>query len=254
MGIEIKDLENNITRLIIRNGRGNPLSPALLEELDQSMGELLERPTPPSTLIIDADGSSIFSGGFALPIIASWPREDLHAFFDRFLSILGKILSIESFTITVLEGSAVAGGFILSLASDIRIVGEGKARFGLPEVDLGVSVPAGPCVLLESRTSPRFALDIASTGRLIDAQEALESGYARYKTAKPMDKAMEIATSIAKKPGNGTGKTRHYFNQRILENMNSADKRFMSDFLDTWFSPAGQACIQAQAKRLGSKK
>ncbi len=252
MGIELIEQNKDVTRLVLKNGRGNPLSPALLEELNQAMDDLIL--APPKVLIIDAAGSSVFSGGFALPIIASWPRKELESFFNRFLAIIHKILRIDSFTMTVLEGSAVAGGFILTLASDIRIVGSGKARFGLPEVDLGVSVPAGAGALLEWRTSPRAALLMASTGKLIDAQTAIELGYASHKADDPLALALELADKIAQKPGSGVSKTRRYFNHRVREAMKETDALFMEDFLDSWFSPEGQACIQAQAKRLSSKK
>ena len=95
---------------------------------------------------------------------------------------------------------------------------------------------------------------MAATGKLIDVQTALQIGYANYRSAEPMKTAVEMANRIAKKPGPGVSQTRKYFNHRLLQAMNAADDMFMDNFLDTWYSPTGQACIQAQAQRLSGKK
>lgn len=252
MSVEIKKLDNGITRLVISSGRGNPLTPAVVQKLNEAMDQLLL--SPPKALIIDAAGSPIFSGGFALPIIASWDREQLSTFFSQFLDILHKILAISAPTITVLEGHAIAGGFILSLSTDFRIIGMGKAKYGLSEVNLGVSVPAGAGVLFEWRTSPKDALALSTTGELISGQKALDIGYAHYRSENPMECAMELAKTLVQKPGFGVAKTRQFFNHRISKAMREADTLFMEEFLDTWFSEEGQKCIQTLAQKLSKKR
>jgi enoyl-CoA hydratase len=249
--IQVTHNDKGIARLTIKNGRGNPLSPTLLDQFNLAMDTLLDK--PPKALIIDTDGSSIFSGGFSLPIVASWNRPNLHKFFEGFLEILYKIMRIPCPTITVIEGHAIAGGFILSLASDMRIVKEGRYKFGLSEVDLGVSVPAGAGVLFAWRTSPQAALVYSMTGQLFSTQTALEIGYAHAIVENPMEEAMGIAAALAEKPGQGVGRTRVFFNHRIMSEMKQADEHHMQAFLDTWFSAEGQKAIHALAKKLGKK-
>ena len=62
--IAITELENGISRLIIQSGRGNPITPDFVADFNATMDQLLN--DPPRVLIIDANGASIFSGGFAL--------------------------------------------------------------------------------------------------------------------------------------------------------------------------------------------
>ena len=242
---------SDIAWLTINNGRGNPLSPDVLDELNEKMDALLEN--PPKVLLIDTDGASIFSGGFALPIVASWNRKDLLQFFEGFLNIVYKIMSIPCPTITVIEGHAIAGGFILSLATDIRIVKDGNLKFGLSEVDLGVAVPAGAGVLFEKRTSAQSALYYSMTGKLFNPQKALEIGYADVVTKNPKQTAEEVALNFTKKPGTGSAYTRVFCNKRIIKEMKCADNEFMETFLDTWFSEEGQKSIQQMAEKLGKK-
>ena len=249
--IEVRTNEYGVARLTIQNGRGNPLSPDLLDLLNTELDKLTAK--PPRALIIDTAGASIFSGGFSLPIVASWPRKDLRSFFEGFLDSLYKIMRISCPTISVIEGHAIAGGFILSLATDMRYIKDAPLKFGLSEVDLGVALPAGAGVLFEWRTSPSAALYYAMTGTLFDTKIAKEIGYATKVCLSPLEEAVQMAQSLAKKPGNGVAGTRIYFNERIIQEMKNADEQFMDDFLDTWFSEEGQQSIHALAQKLSKK-
>ena len=76
-----EELEHRIGRLTLRSGSGNPLTSELLVELAQRLSQLKEQ--PPRGLIFDAGDSKIFSGGFALPIIATWERGQIKDFFTK---------------------------------------------------------------------------------------------------------------------------------------------------------------------------
>jgi enoyl-CoA hydratase/carnithine racemase len=240
-----------VVRLILRSGRGNPITPQLVADLNQSLDALAA--APPRALVLDADGSKIFSGGFALPVIAHWDRPQLRSFFEDFLSALHKLLGLGCPTIAAVEGHAIAGGFILSLGCDLRIVSSGRIKLGLSEVDLGVAVPAGARVLLEARTSSQHALRMAMRGELIGSDRALEIGYADAASESPLEDALSWARQLASKPGSGATVTRQLASHPISSRMKRADEEGMDAFLETWFSETGQTCIQALAESLGGK-
>ena len=251
--LKIEHNEAGICRLSLCGGRGNPLTPELLEELNSTLDELIN--SPPGVLILDAAGAKIFSGGFALPVIASWPRDRMRSFFGLFLSCVEKLLLLPCPTISAIEGHAIAGGFILSLGTDLRIVGSAKLKFGLSEVDLGVAVPSGARVLLGLRTSAQTALKLSMSARLFGPEEAVRNGFADESVDEPLSRAMEIAAFLNAKPGNGAGVTRALAGAEIWSAMKEADDRDLEDFLDTWYSSEAQACIHALAEKLsGGKK
>ena len=88
--IVYEELEHGVGRLILNSGSGNPLTPSLLDELHNQLDTLLAN--PPRSLIIDGGEGSIFSGGFALPVIAEWDRDKIRAFFNTFLDAVYKIM------------------------------------------------------------------------------------------------------------------------------------------------------------------
>ena len=86
--IVYEELDHGVGRLMLNSGSGNPLTPSLLEALNAQLDELTAN--PPRSLVIDGGEGSIFSGGFALPIIANWEREEIRTFFNTFLTCITK--------------------------------------------------------------------------------------------------------------------------------------------------------------------
>ena len=157
-------------------------------------------------------------------------------------------------TVTALEGSAVAAGFIISLATDFRVVKDEGIKMGLPEVNMGVALPAGARVLFGMRTSFQQALQYSLNGELFDPKTAKDIGYATKLSSEPLKDALEFVHYFARKPGNGVGATKAMAGQDLIDAMKKADDAFMEDFLDTWFSEVGQNAVQAQAERLNQSK
>ncbi len=249
--IVYEELDNGVGRLMLNSGSGNPLTPSLLDELNTQLDKLREN--PPRSLIIDGGEGSIFSGGFALPIIANWEREKIRSFFNTFLDAVYKIMLMPCPTVTAVNGHCIAGGFILSLASDLRIVKSGKLKLGLSEVDLGVCVPAGPQILLAARTSEAHALRVGMLGHLFGGEEALRIGYAADCVEDARAGAIDYATRLAKKPGGGSSETSRFYTEGLVDKIKAAEDKYMDPFLDSWFSEMGQTCIQGLAAKLSGK-
>ncbi|MFT5682569.1 MAG: enoyl-CoA hydratase/carnithine racemase [Myxococcota bacterium] len=250
--ITIQRLEDNIVRISLSSGRGNPLTPDLLDALCMTLEELTAE--PPRALILDGGGASIFSGGFPLPLIAGWDRPAIASFFSRFLEALYLLMALPCPTVCGLNGHAIAGGFILSMGCDLRVCREEGLKFGLSEVDLGIAVPAGTQVLLAARTTPQAALKLSMMGKLMRPDEALQTGYADELAEDAEAFALGLAQTLAKKPGVGASVTRQLYTAPLLAAVKKADDENMDAFLDTWFSPVGQKYLKMMAAKLSRKR
>ena len=103
-------------------------------------------------------------------------------------------------TICAINGWALGGGTELLLSTDIRIAAD-SARFGLPEITLGLFPGAGGSQRLLRQISPCQARELMFTGKRITADEALSLGLINkvVPTAELMEEAMTMARSIADK-------------------------------------------------------
>lgn len=100
--------------------------------------------------------------------------------------------------IAAVEGFALAGGLELALACDLIVAG-GGAKFGIPEVKVGLFAAGGGVVRLPARVGLGKALEMAITGDPISAEEAAALGLVT-RLAEPgraLETAMELASRIA---------------------------------------------------------
>jgi len=100
--------------------------------------------------------------------------------------------------IAAINGFALGGGAVLTLACDIRVAAE-SAKFGFPEVKVGAFASGSGTQRLPRLVGRGRALDLLLTGRTIDAQEALQIGLVEYVVPDEvlLDHALKLAATIA---------------------------------------------------------
>jgi len=107
-------------------------------------------------------------------------------------------LSVPVPVIAAVNGAAMGGGCEMTLLSDFAYAAD-TARFGLPEVTLGIMPGLGGTQLLTRQAGERRALEILVSGRPLTAQEALEAGIVNrvLPAAELMEAVLETAKRIA---------------------------------------------------------
>jgi len=98
--------------------------------------------------------------------------------------------------IAAVAGYALGGGCELTMMCDLAIAAE-NAKFGQPEINLGIMPGSGGTQRLPRFTSKAIAMDLCLTARMLDAQEALRAGL--VSRVVPVDKLMEQALAMAEK-------------------------------------------------------
>ncbi|MBR0135797.1 MAG: enoyl-CoA hydratase/isomerase family protein [Clostridia bacterium] len=174
----------------------NALNSAALEEL-AARAEEVKGDESIRVLIVTGEGKAFVAGADIAEM------KDLDAEAGRAFGIKGQaaLTAIEKLPIPVIaavNGFALGGGCELSLCADIRIASE-KAKFGQPEVGLGITPGFGGTQRLPRVIGLSKAMDLILTGRMIKADEALSIGLVD-KVVPPeelMNEAMKLAGLIA---------------------------------------------------------
>jgi enoyl-CoA hydratase/carnithine racemase len=136
-------------------------------------------------------------GGADIAELCARDRHDALRFINN--GLLRSIEKLQAPTIAAVRGFALGGGCELALACDIRICGAG-ARFGQPEVSLGIIPGAGATYRLMRAVGPGMARELIFTGRVILAEEALRIGLVNRVVAdeQVLGAARGLATEIIK--------------------------------------------------------
>lgn len=164
-------VEDRVGRVTFGRPPLNIFDIALMRELDRVLTGCLERHDMVAVVFEAVEGSRAFSAGVSIeehqPDTIYQMLESFHAVF-RTLELLSKP------TIAVVDGAALGGGCELVAGCDI-VISSPRAKYGQPEIKLGVFPPVA-AVLLPRVVGERRARELVLTGELFDAQEALRIG------------------------------------------------------------------------------
>jgi len=128
------------------------------------------------SLVLASNNEKFFSIGLDIPHLYNLPREDFNNFFHDFNQFCIDLLSFPKPTIAAITGHAIAGGCILTLCCDYRIIAEGRKLMGLNEVKLGVPVPYPAACILPYLVGYRNAREMMYTGDFYSPEEAYSMG------------------------------------------------------------------------------
>lgn len=175
----------------------NALNAEMLAELEEQLA-VVEQDSELLALIITGDGRSFVAGA---DIAAQYPL-DLQGgrkWGQRGAAIMRRIEKLEIPSIAAVNGFALGGGCELAMACDIILASE-KAKFGQPEVSLGITPGFSGTQRLPRRVGIAKAKELIFSGKLIPAAEAKAIGLVNevYAPEALMDGAMEMARSFAK--------------------------------------------------------
>ena len=178
----------------------NALSVEMLDELDELL-DASEAEPELRTVVITGAGDRAFTAGADIRHMQNATALEARAYAQRGHAITGRLESFPKPVIAAVNGYALGGGCELALACDLRLAAE-RARFGLPEVNLGIMPGWGGTQRLARTTSPGFAKELIFTGRQVKSAEALATGLvnAVHPDEELLDRTVELAEEIAAKP------------------------------------------------------
>ena len=179
----------------------NALTPEMLDDLERVLREVDADPTLRAVVLTGA-GEKAFCAGADIGQMRTAMALEARAFAERGHRVADLIEGLGTPVVAAVNGFALGGGCEIALACDIRVAAD-TARFGQPEVTLGVIPGWGGTQRLARATSIGFAKELILTGRLVSSEEALHAGLVTHVHPKAdlLDAAVEMATSIASRPG-----------------------------------------------------
>ena len=170
--VSIERRDDGIAIVTLQNPKVNALSSEVLRQLRSAAESLTEQ--PPGAVVFTG-GDRVFAAGADISEFSG--PDEARTIGGLFLDALNAVAAIPRATIAAVAGFALGGGCELALACDFRVAST-KARFGQPEILLGIIPGGGGTQRLARLVGPARAKDLIFTGRQVRADEALAIGLA----------------------------------------------------------------------------
>ena len=228
----------------------NALVPALLDALATAVRQA---PADGARGIVLAGGPGVFSAGMDVPHLVKLPDDQLGpawmSLFDAARALAASPLPVAA----AIGGHSPAGGCVLALCCDYRIMARGPFRIGLNEVQVGLVAPDAIQHLMRRVVGPYRAERLLVPGALVDAEQALSIGLVDelVDAGDVTPRAQAWLQDLLKLPEAAMRATRRIARADMVAALEGFTDETLAGFLAEWHSPATQAALQALVARLG---
>jgi enoyl-CoA hydratase len=186
-----------VVRLVIDHAeRHNALSEAMRDSLAEEMGRADADPEV-RCIVLTGAGEKAFAAGGDIRELASRTLEEQRRVMTNG-SVFGAVRRVRTPIVAAINGVCLGGGLELALACDLRIAAR-HAKFGQPEVAIGLIPGGGATQMLPRIVGLGAALGLVLTGEAIGAEEAIRIGliHEMVDEYQLQDRAMAVASTIA---------------------------------------------------------
>lgn len=171
INVTIKD---RLALITLNRGKSNALNGEMITELTDMLHNIANDSNIGGVIITGRE--NFFSAGLDLIELYGYNEEEAKSFWDLFLNFVAKITAFQKPLVAAINGHSPAGGCVIALACDARVMAEGKYIIGLNEVPVGIIVPESIFNLYAFWLGKAHASRSLLEGKLFSPDEALQIG------------------------------------------------------------------------------
>ena len=228
--------DQRVSEVRLQRGKVNALDEEVVDELADCFRRLARDPGVGS-IVLTGTGK-FFSFGFDIPAFLEHPKEAFLAYLKKFAALYRDLFAHPKPVVAALNGHAVAGGCMLALACDARLMVAGNAKIALNEIAFGSSLFAGSVEMLRHCVGDRNAARIALSGTMYPPEEALALGLVDrvVPDGDLMAAAREVARAHAAKDPAAFRGVKMLLRGPVLDEIDRREEASLIEFVEIWYS------------------
>jgi len=249
--ISVRD-HDRVRELSLSRPPVNALHPGLMQALRSALRDARQAG---SRAVVISGRPGCFSAGLDVPELLRLDRAGMRQAWEALFSLLGEIAMSEIPIAAAMTGHSPAGGAVMAICADYRVLAEGPYFVGLNEVEVGLPVPDVIYRVLTHVVGPRTAERLAVSGALIGPAEALRCGLVDElaPVGEVVPRALAWLEGVLARSPAAVAFTRRQARQPLFDAFAAVDGALVDKMLDAWFSPETQAATQALVARLAAQ-
>jgi enoyl-CoA hydratase/carnithine racemase len=244
------DRQDGVAIATLCRGVTNPINLDLVNALSDLLGQVGQDKDLRS-LVLASSNDKFFSIGFDIPELIQLDREGMEVFYRALNRMSLDLYAFSKPTVASLTGHAIAGGCIVALCCDYRVIAEGRKLMGLNEVKLGVSVPYPADCILRSLVGDRVAREVMEQGEFHEAADLFRMGMVDEVSSLDgvRSRSIEKARSLGSLPHDAWSLIKRNRVGPVESRARAELEQRQQQFLDLWFSEEARERLREAAKK-----
>ena len=232
-----------------------PVNALNVELLDAIQAALRDAVAADARGIVLSGAPGMFSAGVDVPALLECDRDGVKTFWRAFFATCAALAQSPVPVVAAITGHSPAGGAVLSLFCDYRVMAQGPYRIGLNEVQVGLTVPECIQMALRRLVGSYRSERLVVAGALVDAEQALAYGLVDELTGvdQVTTRALHWLGELLALPSHAMLTTRKAARKELTDAYVDVDALPLDGFLDGFFHPETQATLQQLVARLKKK-
>ena len=247
------DHAHGIRELRLARAPATALDAELVAELKRAIAQA---PRDGAGALVLSGSPGLFSAGLDIPALLPLDRKAMRAFWNDFFGVCAALARSPIPAVAAITGHSPAGGAVLAIFCDYRVMARGEFRIGLNEVQVGLTVPDCIQAALRRLVGAYRAERMLVAGAMLDSDDALAAGLVDELTDVDhvVTRALAWLESLLKLPRQAMLTTRVMARADLSHLFDDPASLPVEDFLDGWFAPEAQATLHALVDRLRNSK
>ena len=232
-----------------------PVNALDLELLRALQGALSDVTRDGARAIVLSGTQGMFSAGVDVPALLTRDRAGVREYWREFFATCAALAHSPVPVVAAITGHSPAGGAVLSLFCDYRVMAQGPYRIGLNEVQVGLIAPDCIQMALRRIVGAYRAERLLVAGSLIDAEQAHACGFVdELATVEEVTtRALHWLGELLALPSHAMLATRQIARADLMHAYADIDALPIDMFVDAFFHPQTQATLQQLVARLKKK-
>ncbi len=228
--------DEGIATVALSRGKVNAINEAVIEEMTDCFKALADDSGVKAIILTGA--GKFFSFGFDIPEFLDYPKEAFVRYLTKFTGFYTALFLHPKPVVAALNGHTIAGGCMIAIACDYRIMVSGKAKIALNEINFGSSLFAGSVELMKLLLGQRKAEAAVYSGAMYSAEEAHQMGLIDMVSSEDNleAEAGKVARMYAAKDGVAFRSIKNLLRKPVAEEMRKREGDSIREFVDIWYS------------------
>jgi enoyl-CoA hydratase/carnithine racemase len=243
---------DDILELRLNRPPANALDPGLIDSLRRGIEAA---PAEGARAVVLSGAPGMFSGGLDVPALVKLDRDGIRGLWQGLYDTMRALANSPVPVAAAITGHSPAGGAVLAICCDYRVMAEGDFKIGLNEVRVGITLPPVLLRILRRIVGDRQAERMAVGGLLVDSQEAQRIGLVDelVPAGEVTQAALHWCRTMLELPRQAMSATRQRARAPLVE-LFAQPQGEIDEVVDAWFSAETQGALRALIERLAAKK